>query len=57
MVFIGSLLAVVGLYMLTMSGKLTIGLGETLGLICAAFFALQIAFTDIYSKKKLMSLS
>lgn len=51
MVFIGSLLAVVGLYMLTMSGKLTIGLGETLGLICAAFFALQIAFTDIYSKK------
>lgn len=51
MVFIGSILAVVGLYMLTMSGKLTIGLGETLGLICAAFFALQIVFTDIYSKK------
>ena len=51
MVFIGSLLAVVGLYMLTMSGKLTIGIGEILGLICAAFFALQIVFTDIYSKK------
>ncbi|WP_072680486.1 DMT family transporter [Arcobacter sp. LA11] len=51
MVFVGSLLAVVGLYLLTMSGKLTIGLGETLGLICAAFFALQIMFTDIYSKK------
>ncbi len=51
MVFVGSVLAVVGLYLLTMSGKLTIGLGETLGLICAAFFALQIMFTDIYSKK------
>ncbi len=51
MVFVGSLLAVIGLYMLTMSGKLTIGLGETLGMICAAFFALQIMFTDIYSKK------
>lgn len=51
MVFIGSLLAVVGLYMLTMSGKMSIGLGETLGLICAAFFALQIVFTDRYSKK------
>lgn len=51
MVFIGSVIAVVGLYMLTMSGKLSIGLGETLGLICAAFFALQIMFTDRYSKK------
>lgn len=51
MVFIGSLLAVVGLYMLTMSGTLTLGIGEILGIICAAFFALQIAFTDLYSKK------
>lgn len=51
MVFIGSILAVIGLYMLTMSGTLTLGLGEILGLICAAFFALQIAFTDLYSKR------
>ena len=51
MVFIGSVLAVIGLYMLTMSGKLTIGTGEILGIICAAFFALQIIFTDKYSKK------
>lgn len=51
MVFIGSLLAVVGLYLLTMSGELTLGIGEFLGILCAAFFALQIAFTDIYSKK------
>lgn len=51
MVFVGSIIAVFGLYMLTMSGKLTIGWGETLGLICAVFFGLQIVFTGIYSKK------
>lgn len=51
MVFIGSLLAVAGLYLLTMSGELSLGFGEVLGLICAAFFALQIAYTDIFSKK------
>lgn len=51
MVFLGSILAVIGLYMLTMSGSLSLGGGEILGLICAAFFALQIVFTDKYSKK------
>lgn len=51
MVFVGSIIAVIGLYMLTMSGTLTLGVGEILGIICAAFFALQIAFTDIYSKR------
>lgn len=51
MVFIGSILAVFGLYLLTMSGELSIGAGEILGLICAAFFALQIVFTDKYSKE------
>lgn len=51
MVFIGSILAVCGLYLLTMSGELSIGSGEILGLICALFFALQIVFTDKYSKK------
>ncbi len=51
MVFIGSLLASIGLYMLTMSGTLKIGFGESLGLACALFFALQIIFTDRYSKK------
>lgn len=51
MVFIGSIIAVIGLYLLTMSGELTIGSGEVLGLICALFFALQIVFTDKYSKK------
>lgn len=51
MVFLGSVFAVIGLYLLTMSGELSFGFGEILGLICAAFFALQIAYTDIFSKK------
>lgn len=51
MVFISSILAANGLYLLTMSGDLSLGFGEFLGLACALFFALQIAFTDIYSKK------
>ena len=51
MVFLGSLIAVVGLYLLTMSGKLTFGIGEYLTLICAVLFALQILFTDKYSKR------
>jgi len=51
MVFIASAISVLGLYLLTMSGKLTLGYGETLTLFCAAFFALQILFTDKYSKK------
>lgn len=51
MVFIGSIIAVIGLYLLTMSGKLTIGFGESLTLICSALFALQILFTDKYSKR------
>lgn len=51
MVFIGSIFAVAGLYLLTMSGKLALGFGEILTLFCAAFFALQIIFTDKFSKK------
>ncbi len=51
MVFIASLLAVFGLYLLTLSGELTLGIGEFLSLSCALFFALQIVFTDIYSKQ------
>jgi drug/metabolite transporter (DMT)-like permease len=51
MVFVGSVFAVIGLYLLTMSGKLTIGIGEILTLFCAAFFALQILYTDKFSKR------
>ncbi len=51
MVFVGSIFAVIGLYLLTMSGKLAIGTGEILTIFCALFFALQILFTDKFSKK------
>lgn len=51
-VFIASLIAVLGLYLLTMSGKLTIGIGEFLTLICAFLFALQIILTGQFSKKE-----
>ncbi|WP_375724694.1 DMT family transporter [Arcobacter sp. KX21116] len=51
MVFISSLIAVCGLYLLTMSGSLSLGKGEVLGIICALLFALQILFTDKYSKR------
>ncbi|MGB5867958.1 MAG: DMT family transporter [Arcobacteraceae bacterium] len=50
-VFIASLVAVVGLYLLTMSGVLTLGNGEFLTLICAFLFALQIIFTGKFSKE------
>jgi len=50
-VFFASLVAVLGLYLLTMSGKLTLGFGEFLTLICAFLFALHIIFTGKYSKE------
>jgi drug/metabolite transporter (DMT)-like permease len=50
-VFIASLVAVLGLYLLTMSGELTLGFGEFLTLICAFLFALHIIFTGKYSKE------
>jgi len=50
-VLVATLIAVVGLYMLTMSGTLTLGKGEFLTLICAFLFALQIIYTGKYSKK------
>ncbi|ADG94352.1 protein of unknown function DUF6 transmembrane [Arcobacter nitrofigilis DSM 7299] len=51
MVFLSSLIAVCGLYLLTMSGSLSLGEGEILGILCALLFALQILFTDKYSKR------
>ena len=50
-VLIATVIAVVGLYLLTMSGTLTIGKGELLTLICAFLFALQIIFTGKFSKE------
>ena len=45
------MVAVLGLYLLTMSGALTIGSGEFLTLLCAILFALQIIFTGKFSKE------
>ena len=50
-VFIGSLIAMVGLYLLTMSGELTFGVGEFLTLICTFFVSIHIIYTDRYSKR------
>jgi len=50
-VFIASLVAVTGLYLLTMSGVLSIETGELLTLLCAFLFALHIIFTGKYSKE------
>ncbi|MGP2657252.1 DMT family transporter [Malaciobacter sp. WC5094] len=50
-VFIASLIAVVGLYFLSMSGTLSLGNGEFLALICAVLFALHIIFTGKFSVK------
>ncbi len=47
----GALIAVAGLYFLVLSDNLNIGKGEFLAIICAVFYALHVAFTDIYSKK------
>ncbi len=51
MVILASFLAVIGLYLLTLSGELSFSLGELLAISCAIFFALQILFTGIYSRK------
>ena len=50
-VFVGSFVAVIGLYLLTMSGSLTLGFGELLTMICALMFAFHILFTDKFSKQ------
>ncbi len=51
MVFLSSIMAIIGLYLLTMSGKLIMGLGEFLTIICAVMFALHIVFTGKFSRK------
>ncbi|MGB1226850.1 MAG: DMT family transporter [Poseidonibacter sp.] len=50
-VLIATIIAVVGLYLLTMSGELSLGFGEFLTLICAFLFALHIIFTGKFSKE------
>lgn len=50
-VLIATFIAVLGLYLLTMSGTLEFEKGEFLTLICAILFALQIIFTGKFSKQ------
>lgn len=50
-VFLGSFVALIGLYFLTMSGTLNIGFGELLTLICALMFAIHIVLTGKFSTK------
>lgn len=50
-ILLASLIAVIGLYLLTMSGHLSFSKGEVLSLICAFLFALHIIFTGKFSKK------
>ena len=50
-VFIGSFVALIGLYFLTINGNLSIGFGEFLTLICAFLFAIHIVFTGKISTK------
>ncbi len=48
----GAVCAVIGLYFLTDNEALGgFGYGEFYALICAAMFALQITFTDVYAKR------
>jgi len=45
-------ISIIGVYFLTMSGSLSIGVGEALTLVCAIFVALHINYTDIFAKKE-----
>lgn len=51
-VLIASIIALSGLYLLTMSGSLRFGQGEFLSLICAFMFALHIVLTGKLSTKE-----
>ena len=48
---IGAILSVIGVALLSLNGKLTLGLGDALTLICAIGFAFQIFFTSEFVKK------
>lgn len=48
-VWIGIILAVIGLYFLTMSGSLTLTSGDIYLIACAAVFALQILAIDVFA--------
>jgi drug/metabolite transporter (DMT)-like permease len=50
-VWIASLMALVGLWLLTLRGPIGVGLGEAYALICAVLFALHVIYTDRFSRR------
>ncbi len=50
-VWIGSILAMAGLWLLTAQGKIDLGIGEVYAFICAVLFALHVLFTDKFSRR------
>ncbi|WP_024786992.1 MULTISPECIES: DMT family transporter [unclassified Lebetimonas] len=48
---IGVIIAVIGLYLLTLSGKLIFNVYEIYPLLCAIFFGMHVSVTDVFSKK------
>lgn len=51
MVWVSSIIAVIGFYMLSISGQVSINKGDILVLICAVLFSLHILVIDYFSPK------
>ncbi len=50
-VFIGSILTIIGIYLVSMHEAISFSLGDGLTLICAVFFAIHILLLEYYTKK------
>ncbi len=50
-VWVSSIIAVIGFYMLSISGQVSINIGDILVLICAVLFSLHILVIDYFSPK------
>lgn len=48
---VATIIAFIGISLLTLEGKLTLGIGDILTLLCALFFAAQIVAIDFYTEK------
>lgn len=51
MIWLSVLLALIGLYLLCMTGKLSVGRGDILVFICAILFSIHILIVDYFSPK------
>ncbi len=50
-VFIGSILTIIGIYLVSMHEAISFSIGDGLTLICAIFFAIHILLLEYYTKK------